>query len=93
MTAVELTICVFQRLALCFSFFVAVNRCQTELQKSVGEPAQSRPLEAMDAKMGLVTQSLHSVNDKLSSMNSKFDTLHMVITSRTSLFPLFQRIY
>lgn len=57
-----------------------VNRCQTELQKSVGEPAQIRSLEAMDAKVALVAQSLHSVKDKLSSINSKFDALHMVMT-------------
>ncbi|KAA1475503.1 hypothetical protein DENSPDRAFT_783637 [Dentipellis sp. KUC8613] len=48
-----------------------VNRCQTSIQKSVGEPAQASAISSLRSE-------LTNAKDKLANVESKLDALQMV---------------
>lgn len=50
---------------------LAVNRCQTEIQRTVGAPAQASKIDELQA-------DLVAVDSKLHALDKKMDLLHMV---------------
>jgi hypothetical protein len=54
---------------------ISVNRCQSSLQKAIGEPMQAHQATAMEANLTLTSERLHSLEDKL---NSRLDVLTAV---------------
>jgi hypothetical protein len=56
----------------------SVNRCQSSIQKTIGEPAHAREATTMHASLAVLTERLHTLEDK---MNSKLDALTAVESS------------
>jgi hypothetical protein len=55
--------------------YASVNRCQSSLQKTIGEPVQSREVTMMQASLTVTTERLHALEEKI---NSKLDALTAV---------------
>lgn len=60
---------------LCLYACVPVNRCQSSLQRTIGEPAQARDATITQASLTVTTERLHALEEKL---NSKLDALTTV---------------
>ena len=60
---------------VCSSAYVSVNRCQSSLQKTIGEPLQAREAAVMQATLTVTTERLHAFEGKI---NSKLDALTAV---------------
>lgn len=55
--------------------YVSVNRCQSSLQKTIGEPVQSREVAMIQAGLTVTTERLHAIEENI---NSKLDALTAV---------------
>lgn len=58
--------------------FAPVNRCQSSLQRTIGEPAQAREAAMMHASLTVTTERLQALEEKI---NSKLDALTAVQSS------------
>ena len=59
----------------CSSAYISVNRCQSSLQKTIGEPLQSREAATMQASLTVMTERLRALEE---SIHSKLDALTAV---------------
>ncbi|KAI0294447.1 hypothetical protein BC826DRAFT_1012433 [Russula brevipes] len=59
-----------------------INRCQSSIQKTIGEPAQAREVTTMHASLAVLTERLHTLEDK---MNNKLDALTALVQTQTQL--------
>ncbi|KAI0002143.1 hypothetical protein BJV74DRAFT_34673 [Russula compacta] len=59
-----------------------INRCQSSLQKTIGEPAQARDATITQASLTVTTERLHALEEKL---NSKLDVLTTLLQTQTQL--------
>lgn len=55
--------------------YAPVNRCQSSLQRMIGEPAQAREAVMMQASLTVTTERLHALDEKI---NTKLDALTAV---------------
>ncbi|KAI0282781.1 hypothetical protein BGY98DRAFT_906168, partial [Russula aff. rugulosa BPL654] len=58
-----------------FPRIYAFNRCQSSLQKTIGEPVQSREVAMIQAGLTVTTERLHAIEENI---NSKLDALTAV---------------
>ncbi|KAI9510292.1 hypothetical protein F5148DRAFT_1147636 [Russula earlei] len=66
-TIAQLRMSSFERIYACY-----LNRCQSSLQKTIGEPAQARETAAMQACLAVTTERLRTLEEKI---NSKVDAV------------------
>ncbi|KAI0000857.1 hypothetical protein BJV77DRAFT_246156 [Russula vinacea] len=57
-----------------------INRCQSSLQRTIGEPAQAREAVMMQASLTVTTERLHALDEKI---NTKLDALTALLQAQS----------